>query len=77
MNFSSNREASTAAIQTIAADVLADTQALGASAGAAASTSSIERPAQCEWEQWNQPSVRSPLGAKSTVDVSRAPASDV
>ena len=35
MNFSSNREASTAAIQTIAADVLADTQALVALAGAA------------------------------------------
>lgn len=41
MNFSSNREASTAAIQTIAADVLADTQALVALAGAAMAPQNI------------------------------------
>lgn len=41
MNLSSNREASTAAIQTIAADVLADTQALVALAGAAMAPQNI------------------------------------
>lgn len=41
MNFSSNREASIAATQTIAADVLADTQALVALAGAAMAPQNI------------------------------------